>query len=131
MPLSCFISDISSEKDREEQITDALNKLRYVTRHDKLTQIYNRETFCASTDKLLSVNPSVKYSIIMWDIKNFKVINELFGSDKGDKILILIADTLKSLVGNNGIYGRMESDKFVVCIPASLCDINSIINKMV
>ena len=27
-------------------------------------------------------------------------------------------------------YGRMESDKFVVCIPASLCDINSIINKM-
>lgn len=125
-----LFSDISSEKDREEQITDALNKLRYVTRHDKLTQIYNRETFCASTDKLLSVNPSVKYSIIMWDIKNFKVINELFGSDKGDKILILIADTLKSLVGNNGIYGRMESDKFVVCIPASLCDINSIINKM-
>ena len=69
-----LFSDISSEKDREEQITDALNKLRYVTRHDKLTQIYNRETFCASTDKLLSVNPSVKYSIIMWDIKNFKVI---------------------------------------------------------
>ena len=42
----------------------------------------------------------------MWDIKNFKVINELFGSDKGDKILILIADTLKSLVGNNGILRK-------------------------
>lgn len=118
------------EKERIEQVTKVLNELKHVSRYDSLTKIYKRATFYNVTEKLLRGKPDVRYSIVIWDIKNFKIVNELFGSDVGDKILVLIAQKLKGIVGGKGVYGRLESDKFVICIPTSMCDINSIIVEM-
>lgn len=125
-----LFADISSEMEKEEQITCALNELRYITRHDQLTQLYKRSTFCSRTEKLLKQNPDTKYTIAIFDIKNFKAVNELFGSKTGDDILILIAKCLKKIVGDNGTYGRLESDKFVICIPEKMSDIHSMISEI-
>ncbi len=125
-----LFADISSEMEKEEQITKALNELKYITRHDELTQLYKRATFCSQTEKLLKQNPDTKYMIAIFDIKNFKAVNELFGSKTGDSILVLIADVIRKIVGDKGTYGRLKPDKFVMCVPRDMRDIHSMISEI-
>lgn len=130
--VRCYalITDITADRERESQITSAFDELKYMTSHDSLTQLFNRESFCEKTDQLIKNNPGCKYTLVISDIKNFKVINDLFGSDSGDKVLIRIAEKVKMLAESNGTYGRLGSDKFAICIPSSECDAQKIIDDM-
>ena len=92
---------------------------------DSLTGIYNRRGFYQATQELFDRNPDTKYVIAYWNIQRFKVINELFGREVGDSILIQMAEMIKSAYRGvegehdiEGTYGRMESDNFAICFPA-------------
>lgn len=88
---------------------------------DELTGIYNRNGFYQATEELFAKNPDTKYIIAYWNVKRFKVINELFGRDAGDAILIQMSEMIKAAYAEvEGTYGRMESDNFVTCFPADL-----------
>lgn len=88
---------------------------------DKLTGVYNRAGFYQATEELLAKNPDAKYIIAYWNVKRFKVINELFGREIGDAILKEMAEMIKrAYAGVQGTYGRMESDNFAACFPAEL-----------
>ncbi len=96
---------------------------------DSLTGIYNRRGFYLATQELFDRNPDTEYVIAYWNVQRFKVINELFGREVGDGILIRMAEMIKSayrgVEGNHGIegtYGRMESDNFALCFPARFLD---------
>lgn len=96
---------------------------------DSLTGIYNRKGFYQATQELFDRNPDTKYVIAYWNVQRFKIINELFGREVGDNILIQMAERIKSayhgVKGQNGIegtYGRMESDNFAICFPASFLE---------
>lgn len=51
------------------------------------------------------------------NIKDFKLINDLFGLEKGNEVLKMEADLLKEQCGEGIVYGRTGGDKFAVCIP--------------
>ena len=51
------------------------------------------------------------------NIKDFKLINDLFGMEKGNEVLKMEAELLKERCGRNVTYGRIDGDKFAVCIP--------------
>ena len=85
---------------------------------DILTGIYSREGFCKKVKEMLAENPNADYVIAAWDIEKFKVINELYGTIIGDRILISFAERLTKLCdGSDGICARLESDHFVLCVP--------------
>ncbi len=85
---------------------------------DELTGIYNRQGFYKYTRELLNQNPSIQFCLIYWNIRKFKVINDLFGRETGDKVLIQLAQSLKELVGDaTATYGRVERDNFICCVP--------------
>lgn len=85
---------------------------------DELTGIYNRQGFYRYTRDLLNQNPAIQFCLIYWNIRKFKVINDLFGRETGDKVLIQLAQSLKDVIGGeNATYGRVERDNFICCVP--------------
>ena len=82
---------------------------------DKLTGISSFRGFIDETDKLLADNPNDNFDIFVWDIVQFKVINDLYGMEAGDWLLKEIAAEIKAKV-TRGTCGRIGNDKFVCCV---------------
>ncbi|SHJ81113.1 EAL domain-containing protein [Hespellia stercorisuis] len=85
--------------------------------YDQLTGLYNRKGFYKALRKILDENPNREYLLILTDIQRFKMINELFGKESGDRSLCQFADWLKDLAGEESILAHLDSDHFLICIP--------------
>lgn len=81
--------------------------------YDRLTRLYSKTFFCQKVKEILQQNPDKKYDIICSDIENFKLINDVFGMQAGDRLLCRVANLYTGLVGDRGISGRINADQFV------------------
>ena len=84
---------------------------------DRLTGLLSRQFFYVYAEAELTRHPEQGYDVICTDVDNFKLTNEQHGSNVCDQLLVYISNWIKRLVGENGICGRLESDKFVVLMP--------------
>ncbi|BBT15576.1 hypothetical protein WP8S17C03_16250 [Metapseudomonas otitidis] len=86
-------------------------------RHDKLTEIYNRNGFEAEINKLRAER---HITLCIADIDNFKQINDSYSHDFGDKVLQEFANNLKricqSITGKKIIFSRYGGEEFVIAI---------------
>ena len=89
-----------------------LEKERYAANHDELTGLYNKKCFYKRVTKQLEADPEGEYLLACSDIRNFKLVNDVFGDEKGDELLIKIADTLRARNTEGEVYGRLENDRF-------------------
>lgn len=99
--------------------TEETNKFaaeKYRATHDMLTGIYNKEYFYETAQDMIVSNPDTSYYIICSDVKNFKLVNDIFGVEAGDNLLKKIADLIESITPENCVYGRLSSDRFAACI---------------
>ncbi len=86
---------------------------------DPLTGIYNRYAF---TRRLESEHARIKRygstaSVVMADIDHFKVINDTYGHLVGDKVLVEVAQRLKSALRESDFLARYGGEEFVVIMP--------------
>lgn len=95
-----------------------LAQQRHLATHDLLTDIPNRAFFFDQTQQLLRTNAQTRFALVHFDIDNFKIVNELFGSRAGDLALRAIAKLLQTRFAT-WAYARMETDHFALCIPES------------
>ena len=89
----------------------------YLTSHDKLTGILNWDGFCRRARQLISDRPDEKRVIVVANIKDFKLVNSLFGRNKGDEVLIEIANILKEYCTEASTYARTGGNTFALCAP--------------
>lgn len=82
---------------------------------DELTGLYDFKSFIYVTEELLEKNPEEEFAILVWDIVQFKVINDLYGMESGDRLLKLVADDFKTKI-KRGTCGRIGNDKFACCV---------------
>ncbi|MCR5584693.1 MAG: EAL domain-containing protein [Lachnospiraceae bacterium] len=102
--------------DRTKNITD-LKTEQYKASHDNLTAIYNSAGFEAKVKQLLQEEPDVDRVIVCSNIKDFKMINDLFGSKVADGVLVNIARQLiKNCSGTDSIPARLDNDRFALCM---------------
>lgn len=94
-------------------------KRRWEATHDSLTGIYNRNRFLEKVDDILAAAPDEDYLMIAFDINDFKFINEVYGKDKADSILILISKTIASASPDDAVYCRWSGDVFAVFMKKS------------
>lgn len=86
--------------------------------YDSLTGIYNKEAFFSKVEELLKNNAQTRYWLLCLDIEHFKVINDLYGTEEGDRLLRFVGERLKILsMQIGGIAGRFASDIFAGCYP--------------
>ena len=83
---------------------------------DRLTGLYSKEFFYQKARERLDSNPNCDYTIICTNIENFKLYNDAFGREAGDRLLQKGADVLRELAGDTGICGRYGADRFLCLI---------------
>ncbi len=81
-------------------------------RYDKLTGLYSKEYFYLCVSEIIHKNPEKHYDIICSDIERFKLVNDLYGSEIGDKLLQYTAKTFEKACAGHGICGRIGVDIF-------------------
>ena len=86
-----------------------VNQLKY----DRLTGLYSKEFFYQKVRDRLLKEPEKEFSIISSDVENFKLYNDIFGVQAGDKLLQEIAMFIREGSGKNAICGRFGSDRFL------------------
>ena len=91
-----------------EEHQKQLERLAY---EDKLTGLYNRNYFF-DIPTIYEEYYGKKVIVAVLDIKNFKLINAIYGTDKGDEFLIRIADYIKGLIREGMMISRVGSNEF-------------------
>jgi len=92
----------------------AVEREVYDSRHDSLTGIYNMKYLYSRISNQLAYTDE-EYVLLYLNIKSFKLINENFGKTYGDVVLIELANWIRNNV-SDGLYGRLVSDTFGICI---------------
>lgn len=83
-------------------------------KYDQLTGVYSKEFFYRKVREELQENPDEEYTIICSNIENFKLYNDAFGREAGDRLLQEYAYTMVNMVGKDGICGRYGADRFLI-----------------
>lgn len=104
--------------DRTEEI-NKMREERFLATHDSLTGLYNKSRFCKKTEEYIINHPDEELLIVCSNIKDFKMINDLFGTDAGDLILKSCADIVRSKKNKALMYGRLNNDIFVILVRKS------------
>ena len=90
-----------------------LKRQRYISTHDEMTGLLNRTGFFEAVSERQQSDLS-EYLMLVSNIRDFKIINEIFGEETGDKILMMEADFLRQADGIDALCGRIDDDKFAM-----------------
>ncbi|WP_281085568.1 EAL domain-containing protein [Eubacterium ruminantium] len=95
---------------------------RYRADHDSLTGLYNDSALKRKIEERLRENPDTEYYIVTSNIKEFKIINDVFGRTSGDALLKQCAEILSKISVKDEIFGRIGADKFGLLVRKELFD---------
>lgn len=117
--LSMFLFSLLVEWVRHDdynKLSKANNKLKHKAYFDELTGAPNFNRFSEAAKDLLDENKDEEYSIMAIDIVNFKIINDKYGYEYGNDILISLTDELQKICGDKEIFARVNADRFVLLL---------------
>lgn len=120
-----IILELREAKEKVEKLSlklqDANQRLRSLVYRDGLTGVYNhryfQRTLSSELDRGLRYNEST--SLVLFDIDDFKQVNDTYGHPAGDLVLLNIARAVSSSVRTNDIVARFGGDEFAVILPAT------------
>ena len=86
-------------------------------RLDPLTNLLNRRHFTNAFEQLFTQHKQSVLTLVLINFDDFKLYNELYSTDEGDRILVRFAEILQEVIGPMGIIGRYSGKEFSVCLP--------------
>ncbi|NHN87809.1 putative bifunctional diguanylate cyclase/phosphodiesterase [Acetobacter conturbans] len=110
-------------------LVEARNKMKRLSRQDPLVDGLNRIGFAEALAEFIqqSVISGENRLLVMIDLNGFKEVNDIYGHDVGDLVLIEAARRLRRFAGTDAVIGRLGGDEFAVlmrvptnCIETSL-----------
>ena len=93
------------------------NKFQKLAHMDSLTNIYNRYGFDELVEEMIDKNPNAHYVVALFDIDDFKFINDIYGHVYGDRALKNLADSMKKSFPSDALLGRNGGDEFCILLP--------------
>ena len=117
----CFVADTYNSvfEDNRKQF----DRLNYRSMHDALTGLYNRKAYNIMQRELdLS-----RVALLMVDVDRFKTVNDTYGHDVGDQVLVRVAEVLQYSFRSDDLVFRLGGDEFVVI----MMDVDSSVDQLV
>ncbi|MBK0391829.1 GGDEF and EAL domain-containing protein [Ramlibacter algicola] len=122
--------DVSPVWDRERKLTHwvavgrdvterklAEEKIQHLAFYDALTKLPNRQLLMDRLHAALADPARPREGALMFiDLDNFKVLNDTLGHQKGDMLLQLVAERLRSCVAKGDTVARLGGDEFVILL---------------
>ena len=99
------------------QHAESQKKLSYLSYHDNSTTFYNRNRYIKDTQKLFNMDTSL--GIIYLDVNGLKDVNDQFGHEVGDALLVECARRMKMVFKKADFY-RIGGDEFIIIICQSI-----------
>lgn len=122
--ISCKYIQISIEKEAllrhqneilEQRVAEQVSELKFLANQDTLTTLFNRRYFMTCLDdtiKTLRLNELM--AILLIDLDRFKNINDTFGHDVGDKVLIELSRRMADWNHYGATIARLGGDEFAI-----------------
>ena len=105
---------VATHEDITEQRQSEV-KIEYMAHHDSLTDLANRVLLNDRLEQALGrVQREEMVAVHHLDLDQFKAVNDTFGHPCGDKLLRIVAERLRGLVGETDTIARMGGDEFVI-----------------
>lgn len=103
--------DVTEERFAEQRLTELAER-------DPLTGLYNRRRFVEEMERHLADahRRSERVGLLSFDLDGFKAINDTWGHQAGDEVLIRIAEEIGSIVRRNEMYFRLGGDEFAILV---------------
>ncbi|WP_247599685.1 GGDEF domain-containing protein [Sphingomonas sp. PAMC26645] len=97
----------------------AHDELEYLAYFDALTSLANRRQFTLHMRTLieLSDRQKLQFALLLIDLDHFKVVNDTFGHDAGDALLVAAGERLRAVAGDLSYVARLGGDEFAILIP--------------
>ncbi|MBU3146568.1 diguanylate cyclase [Clostridium sp. CF012] len=108
-------------------------KFRLTASIDKLTGTLTRKYLEEALGEQIEVSSQTgsEFSLIMYDLDHFKIINDKFGHRTGDYVLKRVCDVVMSNLRETDIVGRYGGEEFIVILPGTgICDAEIIAEKL-
>lgn len=98
-------------------------KLEYGFMHDSLTNLFNRRAYerIIETEVIRDNRYHPGLSLILFDIDHFKRINDVYGHQEGDQVLILISEVVSSRIRRTDSLFRIGGEEFAIICPGITC----------
>ncbi|MCD6182183.1 MAG: GGDEF domain-containing protein [Candidatus Cloacimonetes bacterium] len=95
------------------------DKLAFQASHDPLTKLLNRNVYNELVETEIARSERYKYSmsLILFDIDNFKKVNDTYGHDVGDMVLVQLSQLVKSLIRMSDSLFRTGGEEFAIIAP--------------
>jgi len=88
-------------------------ELERAATHDPLTGLLNKAHSAKLMEYYLNNHKKVNYALAFIDLDNFKTINDTYGHQQGDKVLLAVTAAMKANVPSGGLCARVGGDEFV------------------
>jgi diguanylate cyclase (GGDEF)-like protein len=94
------------------------SRMRHLAHHDALTSLPNRMAFQQSLTQgvALAVRQEGSLALLFIDLDGFKKVNDSYGHDVGDQLLVQVATRLRCCVRASDMVGRLGGDEFVLLL---------------
>lgn len=98
----------------------AESRALHLATHDALTGLPNRRALIDTLDA--GKRAGAPAAVLLLDLDRFKPINDTYGHEAGDATLVVLADRLSKLVGEDGLVARMGGDEFAILLNGGRSD---------
>ncbi|WP_352400780.1 EAL domain-containing protein [Anaerotignum sp.] len=118
---------LKSEKEMNEQLESLIDQrtkelslanqhLKEISNKDALTGLYNRRYLIKQLDSLISSKQTNSFALLYIDANRFKPINDSYGHEIGDKVLIALGNRFLQNYSSNGTAFRIGGDEFALIV---------------
>ena len=116
--LAGIVFDITKQREMEKTLKEKNTELRELSYTDSLTKIYNHRAVMEGLETYIKEHSKSgdPLSIILFDIDDFKKVNDTLGHPEGDEVLKKIASIMHGNLRENDMVGRYGGEEFLVVL---------------
>lgn len=133
--ISYIFASVRANWRSDAALRKAHDELEYLAYFDGLTSLANRRQFTRHMRNLIELSDRQKsrFALLLIDLDHFKVVNDTFGHDAGDALLVAAGERLRAAVGEMSHVARLGGDEFAILLPdvGSTADIDAACGRIV